>query len=286
MDQPAVISVAASGGHGRLPVAAAIDAARLYSLVAVMAGGLAAACGGVLLVRRLSGALLAASPPGAVLGASFGLAILTLVAEAAEGRGATADSRRSGFLSPAWLARLGLLAGLVATAAPPRLAGVGDAASAVAAWGMALAVAFRGDLARLAAARGRGLHVGRWAVARPAPFLAASVAAGALPRAAPADGNVVQRFERFLLPDGSECVRGRLSVVVAAGTRLGSGHLGFCPPLAACPSVEASTDYDAVEAVVSAAEVLPWGVRVECRLDEPAEETIEIPVDLLAKVPA
>jgi len=36
--------------------------------------------------------------------------------------------------------------------------------------------------------------------------------------------------------------------------------------------------------VVTAAEVLPWGVRIECRLSEPAEEPLEIPVDLLATV--
>ena len=34
---------------------------------------------------------------------------------------------------------------------------------------------------------------------------------------------------------------------------------------------------------VTAAEVLPWGVRIECRLSEPAEEPLEIPVDLVAK---
>jgi hypothetical protein len=46
-----------------------------------------------------------------------------------------------------------------------------------------------------------------------------------------------------------------------------------------------TTDYDGVEAVVSAAEVLPWGVRVECRLAEPAEEPLEIPVDVFVQSP-
>jgi hypothetical protein len=77
-------------------------------------------------------------------------------------------------------------------------------------------------------------------------------------------------------------VRGRLSVVVSEGSRLGYAHVGFCPPLASQPTIDVSTDYDGVEAVVSAAEVLPWGARIECRLDEPAEETVEIPVDILA----
>jgi hypothetical protein len=100
------------------------------------------------------------------------------------------------------------------------------------------------------------------------------------------DGSLLQRFERLALPGGAEHVRGRLSVVVPAGTRTGYAHVGFCPPLAALPTVEVTTEYDGVEAVVSAAEVLPWGVRVECRLDEPAEETIEIPVDILATTSA
>jgi hypothetical protein len=84
------------------------------------------------------------------------------------------------------------------------------------------------------------------------------------------------------MPDGGERVSGRLCVMVPEGSRSGYAHVGFCPPLASQPVVEATTDYDGVEAVVSAAEVLPWGVRIECRLDEPAEETVEIPVDILA----
>ncbi len=105
-------------------------------------------------------------------------------------------------------------------------------------------------------------------------------------QAATPPGSLIQRFERLALPDGAECVRGRVCVVVPEGSRSGSAHVGFCPPLAAMPTIEVTTDYDGVEAVVSAAEVLPWGVRVECRLDEPAEEMIEIPVDVVATAPA
>ena len=71
-------------------------------------------------------------------------------------------------------------------------------------------------------------------------------------------------------------------VVVPTGAKAGYGHLGFCPAFAATPAVEATTAYDGVEAIVSAAEVLPWGVRVECRLAEPAEEQVQIPVDVVA----
>jgi hypothetical protein len=104
----------------------------------------------------------------------------------------------------------------------------------------------------------------------------------AVPSADPAAGHVLQAFTRFIRDDGVECVRGRLSLAVSAGVRIAAGHVGFCPPFPRSPSVEVATDYDGVEAVVTATEVLPWGVRVECRLDEPAEEDFDIPVDISA----
>jgi hypothetical protein len=55
---------------------------------------------------------------------------------------------------------------------------------------------------------------------------------------------------------------------------------------ATLPAVEVTTDCDFVEAEVAAAEILPWGVRVECRLSEPAEEPLEIPVAIRAVRPA
>jgi hypothetical protein len=60
------------------------------------------------------------------------------------------------------------------------------------------------------------------------------------------------------------------------------GHLGFCPAFSELPEVRVETPYDGVEATVTAAEIVPWGVRIECRLAEPAEEPIVIPVLVLA----
>jgi hypothetical protein len=71
---------------------------------------------------------------------------------------------------------------------------------------------------------------------------------------------------------------------VPAGARAAAGHIGFCPAFAETPDVEVTTSYDGVEVTVAAAEVLPWGVRVECRLAEPAEEPLEISVDILARM--
>ncbi|MFM7136682.1 MAG: hypothetical protein ACKO1M_06385, partial [Planctomycetota bacterium] len=94
-----------------------------------------------------------------------------------------------------------------------------------------------------------------------------------------------QRLERFETPAGEECVLGQVMLSVAAGSRTGHAHVGFCPSFATLPIVEVTSDCDFVEAEVTAAEVLPWGVRVECRLSEPAEEPLEIPVAIRAVRP-
>jgi hypothetical protein len=102
---------------------------------------------------------------------------------------------------------------------------------------------------------------------------------------APLDG-FRQRLERYETPAGEDCVRGQLMLAVAAGSRTGHAHVGFCPSFATLPLVEVTINCDFVEAEVAAAEVLPWGVRVECRLSEPAEEPLEIPVAIRAIRPA
>jgi hypothetical protein len=247
----------------------AVDATSL------LAGLLLSFSGMVLAARRLSGAMTTPAGPAAILAASAVAVGLLLIAD----RGAT---RAAG-----WLARFGLVATVAAVALPLRAAAPAATAAAV----VALAVA--GLIVGLGASASAARVLGRRPPARRptavVPPAAADGMAAAAPAAAPAlawDDGVQQRFERRTLADGSECVRGRVRVIVATGSRLGVAHVGFCPPLGATPAVEATTDYDGVEAVVSAAEVLPWGVRIECRLDEPAEELIEIPVDVVATAPA
>jgi hypothetical protein len=241
----------------------------IVDATALLAGLLLAFCGMVLAARRLAGAM--TTPPGAaaILAACAAAVVLVLVAD----RG----SRRGAGLTAGGLARFGLLATVAALALPLRIAPPAAAVAAVAALAVAGVVVGLGATA----AAGRildGIRGGRSVAVRPAP--AAPPAAETT--AAAWDAGMQQRFERCTLADGAERVRGRVRVTVAAGSRLGVAHVGFCPPLPATPAVEALTEYDGVEAVVSAAEVLPWGVRIECRLDEPAEEVIEIPVDLVA----
>ena len=91
--------------------------------------------------------------------------------------------------------------------------------------------------------------------------------------------------ERYELPDGTEYLRGQLIIAFSAGTRLTTGHVGFCPAFQSVPIVEVSTDYDALEVSVTAAEILPWGVRIECRVEEPIDEGTAIPVFLTVNKP-
>ena len=92
-------------------------------------------------------------------------------------------------------------------------------------------------------------------------------------------------LERFEAADGTEGIAVHVRLSIPLGGRATQAHVGFCPAFVATPTVEVSTDYDGVEAVVTAAEILPWGVRIECRLSEPAEEPLEIPVTLVARSP-
>ena len=77
-----------------------------------------------------------------------------------------------------------------------------------------------------------------------------------------------------------------LTKVLSLSSWVATGHVGFCPAFPVIPDVTVSTDYDALEVAVTAAEVLPWGVRVECRVEDPADEPVIIPVDIRISLPA
>lgn len=270
----------------------------MLPLIAMLAGAMAMGCGAVLLSRKLAGAIAAPPAPEAVLAVCGSGLLLVAVGDLAMRASAVPTSGRADSWLPAALTRLGLLMAMAAVCLPLRMTSPVDALIAIAMLAVSLLTVIRGPIAGLI--RGRlvegwpaSLHRGTTARTAAAPAsIAAPTAVLSLPTpralrdettsASPPAGSLLQRFERLAMPDGGERVSGRLCVMVPEGSRSGYAHVGFCPPLASQPVVEATTDYDGVEAVVSAAEVLPWGVRIECRLDEPAEETVEIPVDILA----
>lgn len=277
----------------RSPVGPLVRSAAASSAAAAVASGL------LLAARRLAGGFAAADSGLVWMTLGGGLVLLGM-----------ADWGRRAGAPLAWslAARVGILLAVAAVALPPR---AGDTA-AILALGIAAAV---GVLPPPHVRGRRGRDPGRaWsprpaAPTRPAeaepgpsapstpppaaapgsaaePPVAAPVSPAASPPAsAAALGRLHQRLERYESAEGIDCVSGHVRLSIPAGGKATHAHIGFCPAFAATPTVEVSTDYDGVEALVTAAEVLPWGVRIECRLSEPAEEPLEIPVNLDARSP-
>lgn len=276
------------------------DAQRVIAAAGAAAVGIAIATAGVtLLVRRVMGGFTAGpamAVPWAVAGGGIPLVFLV-----------EAAARLGGDRRPIWLARGGLVAAALAvapfaTAAAWPTQGAGLAGT-VAALGAALRPPPGWRPGRLRGFRaatpedgaGLRLEAGSGDLGEdcaPSSRLAALPPESTRGPGPAADWPTVlpdgcrQRFERYETPAGEDCVRGQVMLSVAPGSRTGHAHVGFCPAFATLPAVEVTTDCDLVEAEVSAAEVLPWGVRVECRLSEPAEEPLEIPVAFRAVRPA
>lgn len=227
------------------------------------AGSAAMAVGTVLVVRRLGGGFGIADSGLAWIVVASGIALVAA---------ADATARRGAGLLGSLAARVGLVAGVAAITLPPQ---AGD-------WPAIIAILMAGGVAAMPpprpaagrrgpepASRGARRRLETPALGRPTERRQPSV-----------PGRLIQRLERYEAADGRDCLRGQVCLAVAAGSRATHAHIGFCPAFAATPTVSVSTEYDGVEAVVTAAEVLPWGVRIECRLSEPADESLEIPVDL------
>ena len=261
-----------------------------------------AAAGATLLMRRLSGGF--AAVPSAAVPWAVAIAGIPLVIAV------EAAARLAGERWPAGLARAGLVAAamavapLTATAAwPTRAIGlIGTTVALIAAlrpvagWRPPRLPGFRragrpgGDQSATPATDGGGLGGEERnrsfpsGPMRSSAFAEPSSGGGDWPAVLPAGFR--QRLERYDTPAGEDCVRGQVMISVPSGSRTGHAHVGFCPAFATLPAVEVTTDCDFVEAEGAAAEILPWGVRVECRLSEPAEEPLEIPVAIRAVRPA
>ncbi len=273
--------------------------APLVRSVSALAAAAAVTSGLVLAARRLAGGFTAAEPGLVWITLGGGLVLL----------GITDAGRRAGsHLASSVAARIGLVIGVAAVAPPPK---AGD-------WGSILAIALAAAVGVLPPPRMRsGVEGGRRRppAAEPRmsprgnprlegqqsrvpadqgtpsptrgeeqPPVAPPSPASLAPEGSPEPpGRLQQRLERYESAEGTDCISGHVRLSIPAGGKATHAHVGFCPAFAATPLVQVSTEYDGVEAVVTAAEVLPWGVRIECRLSEPAEEPLEIPVDLVAK---
>ena len=96
----------------------------------------------------------------------------------------------------------------------------------------------------------------------------------------PAD-DVMQQLTFRTTAAGGQEISGWLRMPLAAGQRSGSLHVAFCPPLKDVPEVQAEA-YSGPACRIKAAQVLPYGARLDVKLDNPAAEGDSLLVRLFA----
>jgi hypothetical protein len=241
-------------------VRAGRDATRhLLRGVAIVAAGGSLLAGLVLVIRQVGVGLSTPAPVVLLVTVAAGIGLVKLADGDASGR----------FTVNGIIARGGLLLAVATLALPLRGGTFADWAARIIALVAAAVAAFMPP---------RGRHP-----APPRRRAAARLQPRGEPAARPPRGMLRQRLERFVTVDGEDCLRGTLMIEVPTGGRSGCGHVGFCPTFMELPDVQVSTDYDEADVTVAAVEILPWGVRIECRLDDPAERPLRVPVAIAAR---
>jgi hypothetical protein len=92
---------------------------------------------------------------------------------------------------------------------------------------------------------------------------------------------IIQQLTRLRTEKGHDALRGTLVAEFAPGERQATLHVAFCPPFERLPQVEVNLADDS-DATIKIAQVLHNGVQLEVRLAEPAEESINVAVELFA----
>ncbi len=85
------------------------------------------------------------------------------------------------------------------------------------------------------------------------------------------DERVSQRFARRRTENGGETMEGWVRVEFAVGQRHANAHIAICPPFGNLPQCFAE-QMDGPSAEITVAQVLPYGIRCEIKLDEAAQE--------------
>ncbi len=92
------------------------------------------------------------------------------------------------------------------------------------------------------------------------------------------DETATQWLVRRREPNGGETIEGWVRVPFESGQRHANAHLALCPALANVPVCYAEPS-DGPPCQVKVGQVLPYGVRLEIKLDESAEEPREVLVE-------
>jgi hypothetical protein len=95
------------------------------------------------------------------------------------------------------------------------------------------------------------------------------------------DQQLLQQLFRVRNAAGQETIYGTLRADFERGQRNASLYVGFCPPLAHPPRVEAEP-VDGPAATLKVVQALAHGARVDLRLDRPASAECHVLVDLAA----
>lgn len=96
------------------------------------------------------------------------------------------------------------------------------------------------------------------------------------------DDNVLQQLTRIRDETGVESVFGVIRAEFAADQRHATVHIGFCPPLAGVPTVEADPA-DGPDATIKVLQSFAHGARLEVRLAESAAEACSVLLEITAK---
>ena len=95
---------------------------------------------------------------------------------------------------------------------------------------------------------------------------------------------IAQEIVRSRLADGSEVVRGVVSVVFSQGQRTAAAHVAFCPPLPGVPNMVAR-QIAGPEARIKEGQVLAYGARFDLKLAAPCEWPAAVRLEFTASSP-
>lgn len=236
----------------------------------------------VLMQRRLAGALVDPGPMALLAAGLFAVALAA--APRAMARAIHPFPHSAWILGAVWfLPAIALLLAMLALSVPSAALGaiavIWITAISSEAW-------FWTPIVREGAIRlRRNPRVAEPALRRAESFPAMKpVESGTRPReaAVPLDPHVWQQTNRAYAADGADVLRGTLRAVLAVGQRTANVHLAFCPPFARLPQLD-YRQTDGPPARVKLGQLLPYGVRLDVKLDEPAEASSTVLLELTAK---
>jgi hypothetical protein len=260
---------------------------------------LVALLGLLVLVRRVSGALVEPPPPLALLATGGALAAFALLC-----RGLLVFPAAARDEARPWAIKLSLAVSLVLALWAVGLSVAGAGGGMLAYWGLLLvAEGLSWELLRHQAA-GKFLETAALPVvdsarppacqetsAQPLPASALStpmhlqtadieLQADSCEEAAGTqrDEGLLQQLTRRRLDDGCEVLEGWLRVELTAGQRHAAAHVAICPPLAGQPVCYAEQS-DGPDAQIKVAQVLPHGARLEVKLDRPQSEASHVDIE-------